>query len=112
MEAGRPRHQVEETRAEARAEAAARPALERARKAWPYAVKLIGAPPDALGKRVKGWPEANRKALADGLHACGGLMALGRADKWKLDDLRRKFLAGVVAALGGTVTEAELREVG
>jgi hypothetical protein len=112
VKAGRPRHQVEKTRAEARAEAAARPALERARKAWPYAVKLIGRPPEAFGEVTEGWPEANRKALADGLHACGGLMTLGRADKWKLDDLRRKFLAGVVAALGGTVTEAELREVG
>jgi len=112
VEGGRRRHEVTETRAEARAEAVARPALERARAAWPYAVKLIGAPPDALGKLVEGWPETNARALRDGLAACGGLMALGRADEYKRHELRRKFLAGVVAALGGTVTDAELREVG
>jgi len=113
VEAGRPRHQVEAARVEARAEAVARPALQRARDAWPIAVKLIGSHPSAIDKLVAGWPEANQRALRDGLAACGGLMALGRADKFALPELRRKFLAGVVAALGGTVTEAELmREVG
>jgi hypothetical protein len=113
VEAGRPRHRVEETRREARAEAAARPALERAREAWPYAVRLIGSAPGALDKLVATWPEANARALRDGLRACGGLSALGRADQYRMPELRRKFLAGVVQALGGSVTDAELmREVG
>jgi hypothetical protein len=118
VEAGRPRHQVEETRAEARAEASTRSLATRATMAWDKTiVPHIGSRMDRLEAVMATWgdsprAEEARRAVLGGLREAQGLSAIGMATQFTRPTLKRAFVRGFAAALGGTVTEAELREVG
>jgi hypothetical protein len=118
VEAGRPRHQVEETRAEARAEASTRSLATRATMAWDKTVvPHIGSRMDRLEAVMAAWgdsprAEEARRAVLGGLREAQGLSAIGMATQFTRPALKRAFVRGFAAALGGTVTEAELREVG
>jgi hypothetical protein len=118
VEAGRPRHQVEETRAEARAEAAARSLATRATMAWDKTVvPHIGSRMDRLEAVMAAWgdsprAEEARRAVLGGLREAQGLSAIGMATQFTRPALKRAFVRGFAAALGGTVSEAELLAVG
>jgi hypothetical protein len=118
VEAGRPRHQVEETRAEARAEASTRSLATRATMAWDKTiVPHIGSRMDRLEAVMAAWgdsPKAEeaRRAVLGGLREAQGLSAIGMATQFTRPALKRAFVRGFAAALGGTVSEAELLAVG
>ena len=118
VEAGRPRHSVEETRAEARAEASTRSLATRATMAWDKTiVPHIGSRMDRLEAVMAAWgdsPKAEeaRRAVLGGLREAQGLSAIGMATQFTRPALKRAFVRGFAAALGGTVSEAELLAVG
>ena len=118
VEAGRPRHEVAETRAEARAEASTRSLATRATMAWDKTiVPHIGSRMDRLEAVMAAWgdsprAEEARRAVLGGLREAQGLSAIGMATQFTRPALKRAFVRGFAAALGGTVSEAELLAVG
>jgi hypothetical protein len=118
VEGGRKRHEVTETRAEARAEASTRSLATRATMAWDKTVvPHIGSRMDRLEAVMAAWgdsPKAEeaRRAVLGGLREAQGLSAIGMATQFTRPALKRAFVRGFAAALGGTVSEAELLAVG
>lgn len=117
VRAGRPKHDAAEARVEARSQAAAQSLVTRARAAWDKTVMPNRGSQRRLNELMASWgdsPRADeaRRAVLGGLAEARGLQAIGMATEYTRPEKMRAFVRGFVAALGGEVTEAELREVG
>ena len=103
---------------EVRAEVAAKSLAQRAKDAWDKVViPNRGASGARFNALLASWgdsprAEEARRAVLGGLTETRGLSAVGQANDFTRPALRAAFMRGFAAALGGTVTEAELREVG